>query len=1485
MFGASLVTGRAVSRSRGLACVAAICVVGVLLAAFGRLSSAEEWPAYRADAARSGQSANALNFPLAPVWRYDPAQAPRPAWPESPRIEFDYGHHPVIADGLVLLGSTVDDTVRALDAATGEIKWTFTTDGPVRFAPHVANGLVYVASDDGFLYCLHLSTGKEKWRFRGGLNDEKILGNGRMISRWSLRTGVLVDEGVAYITAGLWPSESIFIWALKADTGEVIWCNDTSGSRFLAQPHNGAWALTGITPQGYLAASDEVLIIPTGRGLPVQFDRETGRRLTLNNPRMVNRQTGKFFHFHGSVATGRGGAWTTVVNEKGMFLSGSAARLFGFSLHGRPVPSLKAIRRSPYPLYWIYLDRVVVTEKVLFGASTTKGLAGVPGRPRLPDRGRELILAGNVLVAGGKGFLQAYQTDGKKMLDAKIDGEVRGLAVADGRIVASTLEGPVHCFAPAADPGPRRVTDVGRAVTPGTSRAGEDLARMMVARKTTKGYALVVNPEDARMAEALAKRTQLHVIALLRDEDKVNSERRRLLADTPLYGSRVALHHVKDFTRLPFSSYFANLVVVAGENRTLSGKELYRVLRPCGGVMRFVGTAKADASRLVKAAGVPAAEIGTWQGTSLVTRGKLPGAFDWDSSTQVDKRVKWPLEVLWFGEPGPARMADRHWRPHTPVPANGRYFVIGQHHLIAVDAYNGTVLWDRQIHDALTRNNPAIRAIRVYPAVDPEVIKSLYADDENVYVNLGGMFVQYDAQTGEEKAFFGDFPPPETISLDNPHTFHLKVDEEHAGTIKVSIDDQGLKLLLRSVDPDVTGHDAWELFFDFRPADQRFGAYGKGTFHVTMPIGTVIDRRGRRKRFVVRRGAGSAHPEFVAERKVTDTGVEIALVLSWDEMQKLCGERPVGFGFAATLVSNNLVKGKHPLRFTHLAGSKRARAFNDGWPNLVFGPVPKGEGVSVALKKLARPLAEMPETARTWSQRPPDIPYSPAPARFGKREHPITDRPGPKRFVKGYGCRRTGMATETMLFVRSSTLASYDYADDSGLRNFGGIRPGCGGGMLPALGVFIASESSSGCACSYNLQTTVVLAPARRRSREDWALFSDGFPTEDLKHISLNMGAPGDRRDEERTLWLGFPRPRVNPDDPHSGGRLAYAMLIPVSAEAMSGFGPYRWNADRVSVSGTDRPWIYASCYRGLKKMRFDLRHHSAWVSRSTARPPVVDGDLNDACWRESHPQLFTEKVTPVYLRHDKENLYVGFRKPAAADADGNRIAWKKTVKDADGDVWKDDAFELYLTDGEYYHPKITPRRKKACVHLGVSASGARYDALFEHSKTKQRAPEDRAWNAEWSVKIRVDADAFAGEFAIPWKTLADAGVKLDAPLHIVAGKHLGNFWGDFWAWRGFRHVSLIENTHEAERYTVRLHFAEPDDVREGQRVFDVALQGKVVARGVDIFKEAGGRNRALVKAFKNISATRELTLELRPRAGKMTAATVPVLSGIEVFK
>jgi len=82
----------------------------------------------------------------------------------------------------------------------------------------------------------------------------------------------------------------------------------------------------------------------------------------------------------------------------------------------------------------------------------------------------------------------------------------------------------------------------------------------------------------------------------------------------------------------------------------------------------------------------------------------------------------------------------------------------------------------------------------------------------------------------------------------------------------------------------------------------------------------------------------------------------------------------------------------------------------------------------------------------------------------------------------------------------------------------------------------------------------------------------------------------------------------------------------------------------------------------------------------------------------------------------------------------------------------------------------------------------------------------------------------------------------------------------------------------------LRLHFAELEDIKPGQRVFDVKLQGKTVLRDFDVIKAAGGRNRALVKQFDQIVATKGILLELIPKVKELTPASAPIISGIEIL-
>ena len=208
--------------------------------------TAQDWPMYRADPARSGYTRNELPKELNLRWRYLPSQAPNPAWPRRERMTYDRAFQPVVAGTRLFYGSSTDGTVRALDTRTGAPIWKFYTDAPVRFAPAISEGRVFVASDDGFLYCLAAETGKVLWKKRGGPDNRRLLGNGSMISRWPARGGPVVRKGVVYFAAGIFQSEGIYIWALDARTGKKRWVNNSSGDIFMSQPHGGAKARSGV---------------------------------------------------------------------------------------------------------------------------------------------------------------------------------------------------------------------------------------------------------------------------------------------------------------------------------------------------------------------------------------------------------------------------------------------------------------------------------------------------------------------------------------------------------------------------------------------------------------------------------------------------------------------------------------------------------------------------------------------------------------------------------------------------------------------------------------------------------------------------------------------------------------------------------------------------------------------------------------------------------------------------------------------------------------------------------------------------------------------------------------------------------------------------------------------------------------------------------------------------------------------------------------
>ncbi|NOX53234.1 MAG: PQQ-binding-like beta-propeller repeat protein, partial [Planctomycetes bacterium] len=771
---------------------------------------AEDWPAYKRDALRSGVSSQQLDLPLEVQWKYRPKQPPRPAWPEPGkelnRLDFDYAFQPVAAGGLVYFGSSADDTVRALDVNTGELTWQFTTDGPVRFAPAIGRGKVFVASDDGVLYALDAQTGKLRWKFRAGPAGDRLLGNGRLIARYPCRTGALLVDDVVYVTAGMWPTEGVFVYALDADTGRQLWCNDSSGSIYTDLPHALASGFSGVAPQGYLVATERLLLVPTGRSVPAAFDRRTGRLLYYKPEKT---------HYHG--ATNGGGAWCLAVeiapdrgvyfNPRNRFRNPSEA----YEGEADPCPedgmivysllSGDQIRHIPGKY------RVLVSDGVVYAAGNGTvdaiDLNVLLQKRRLrskdarwstahPARVYCLALAGGLLLTGNRDSIVALDTaDGKSVWRVDLGGQqVRGLAVADGRLIAATQTGLILCFAPARSKqkaGARKKGAANRKRSD-TSENQVDgpahrIAKSIIARSgKSEGYALVVGEPDARLAEALARQTQFHVVCLLTDAARIDAERDRLI-DAGLYGSRVAIHKLENRAHVPLPPYFADLVVVSASAASPLPQECYRAVRPCGGVACLVGFDAKGQKQFWQAANAwqpPQHGAAGAEGTppEMIVRGRLPGAGDWrypwaDSGRRGigdESRVRFPLQLLWFGGPGPGRLLDRHLMPSPPVSTNGRVFLQGQNHVLAFDAYTGRELW--------CRNIPQVgRKYSQYYS------SSLVTDEESVYVTRGAKCLRLDQATGRTLAVYSipeavirQVPRPklpEYLDVAWPETWHV----------------------------------------------------------------------------------------------------------------------------------------------------------------------------------------------------------------------------------------------------------------------------------------------------------------------------------------------------------------------------------------------------------------------------------------------------------------------------------------------------------------------------------------------------------------------------------------------------------------------------------------------------------------------------------------------------------------------------------------
>ncbi len=459
-------------------------ITTITLLGFSGVLLAEDWPTFQHDNRRSSVTEEALTLPLSEVWSYESPAPPQTAWTAPAKWDafsgndglqsmrnFDPCFYVTTVGDQLYFGSSVDNAAHCLEAKTGKRRWLYHTDSAVRMPPSIDGGRVYFGSDDGQAYAVDADTGNLLWTHSPQPKARRIPNNGKLISPWPVRTGVMVDSGVAYYGASLLPWRPSYVCAVDAVSGK-----GAGAGHYVAIDES-------VTLQGALLASKDSLYVPQGRSTPLRYQRGTGSRVSA-----VEGMGGVYCiltedeQLVGGPANQKSKEDVTGVKDpqtneaivsfngsNRVLIDGAMAYLHqGQHLQAVDRKQLGEIQRQQAAIR----DRMENRKKQLdnlkkaggiqdvvefkaaqkLDADAVKGLAAeIPGctlwrvTQAVP---LGFMLADESLIVGLDGEVAAFAAaSGELLWKAPVKGKAYGLAYANGRLFVSTDRGGIHAFA------------------------------------------------------------------------------------------------------------------------------------------------------------------------------------------------------------------------------------------------------------------------------------------------------------------------------------------------------------------------------------------------------------------------------------------------------------------------------------------------------------------------------------------------------------------------------------------------------------------------------------------------------------------------------------------------------------------------------------------------------------------------------------------------------------------------------------------------------------------------------------------------------------------------------------------------------------------------------------------------------------------------------------------------------------------------------
>ena len=856
--------------------------------------------------------------------------------------------------------------------------------------------------------------------------------------KFNLKARVVYDRSSHLVSAGgrvfFGSSSDDTIYCLSARTGEKLWSYTTEGPVRLAPT---------IVGDRILAGSDDghVYCLSTADGKLLWKHRgvDNDRRIP-GNERIISIwpvRTGVLVdegtaYFCAGLFPEQGVYQIAVDVQTGKRLGESQLNISAQGYLARRAGQLYvATGRDPAGKFVSRLKRT--------GKGVGRELAAIP------EQYRDVFIGSkNLRIGGGENQVAAFDAkNGEQVWHTRVDGKVWSMVVAGNRLLLSTDAGKVYCFSNQKTDSPAvRENRVSNAVATTDKQSGPAQAvieTLKTRHNIERGYALILNGTD-KLSIPLARATKLQIVCYQPDATVAVASRKAIAATGLQQRIRVHVGNVNE--SLPYSDYLFNVVaderVLAGTNCEHTA-EMKRVTRPLGGVA--VCSLKPDGFHV---------------------RGRLPGSGEWshmyanpaNTVCSNDEYVGSELQLHWFGKPGPQQMLDRHHRTVAPLWKNGRLFIPGNDRVIGVDAYNGIPLWNVEVKDS--------RRIGAY-----RDSSYMAATDDRIYVAAKNECLALNAQTGaiEERL---------KAPGDQHEWGYLAVDKN--GVIGTSSKQGAIR----------RGHSLEAInegtFWDARPLVTSDRLFHKGAGDRTweyLPAKGMIPNSSITVSDARVFAVESTNTETLKHKTGRISPTDI-----FSKGSKVTAIDRDG-GSVAWSVDLGLNKIQHNIHTAFadgkliVVGSRNSTNDKKTGEVLYDVYVLNADDGEVVWKTTQKQGTKIGGDHGEQDHHPViigDTLYCEPHAYKLADGTALTDFAWAKQHRRGCG---TVSASASTFYFRQSNPTMFDIESGEYRKVTSATRPGCWINMIPAGGLLLIPEASSGCTCNYAIQTSLAFLPRR----------------------------------------------------------------------------------------------------------------------------------------------------------------------------------------------------------------------------------------------------------------------------------------------------------------------------------------------------------------------------------------------------------------------